>query len=327
MSDTPSPRPFRTGMVALAVLLPLLALGAWHGWQSWQARQAAALARASDDARQFDGLAQRMDTLRGDLVAQGRLIRDAAAANRLLRDEVLGLGQRNALLEETVAQLAASSRQAGQAARMDEVELLLVLGGQRLHVAGDIEGARRAYALAAGVLQQLDHPGLLNLRQTLAAERAALDALGQGPRAGLQQRLAAVDARLQTLPQDRVAAGAGDVPARAWWQRLLAPLVEISPAGGQAVLSDAERSRGGDALQLELTLARAALERGDPDAFHTALNRVHGWVVRLWPDSPPLREVLQELEALREAPLRPQAPALDATLHQLRALRDGGAGA
>lgn len=321
MNDLPAPRLPRTRLLVALVVLPVLALAGFLAWRGWQARQAEAQVRAAEEARQLDTLLQRLDTLRGDLRAQGRMLQDAVSANRVLRDEVLGLGQRNALLEETVARLAASSRAGSQAARLDEAELLLVLGEQRLRIAGDAEGARRAYALAAGLLEGLDDPDLLNLRQTLAGERAALDALGPGPRAELARRLDALDARLARLPEQPTPPAR---PAGPWWHRVLAPLVRIQPVGEQALLTGAERTLAQDALQAELTLARAALERGDVDAFHTALNRVHAWARRLWPDSPPLREVLAELEALRSAPLQPaDPPALGTTLLQLRALRDG----
>lgn len=324
--DQASPTSHRARWRAPVLALLALALGAaaWFGWQAWQARQQQAQARAQDDARQVEALGERIDTLRADLRAQSRLLQDAAASNRVLRDEVLGLGQRNALLEDSVARLDASARDGHQALSLDEAELLLVLGAQRLHIAGDLDGARRAYALAATVLDGLDDPGLLNLRQSLAAERDALDALGPGPRAALLQRLQALEARLATLPQEAPAATgnprAGKPPL---WQRLLSPLLEIRPAGSNALMADAERRQGEDALQLELTLARAALERADADGFHAALDRSERWLTRLWPDSPPLREVVQELDALREAPLLPQSPLLDSTLRQLRALRDG----
>ncbi|WP_028918378.1 uroporphyrinogen-III C-methyltransferase [Pseudoxanthomonas sp. J35] len=305
----------------LPLLLVLLLCGAaWYGWHDWQARQQQAQERAIEDARQIDALGQRLDTLRADLRAQGRLLQDAAASNRVLRDEVLGLGQRNALLEESVARLDARARQGHQALRLDEAELLLVLGAQRLHVAGDIDGARRAYALAATMLEGLEDPGLLNLRQTLAAERAALDALGPGPRAALAQRLEAVVEALSTLPHH---ASVATDARRPLWQRLLAPLLEVRPAGSDALMGEAERRQGEDALQVELTLARAALERGDVDGFHTALNRSAMWIGRLWPDSPESRKVRQELDDMREAPLQPQSPLVDSTLLQLRALREG----
>ena len=241
----------------------------------------------------------------------------------LLRDEVLGLGQRNALLEDSVARLDANARQDHQALDLDEAELLLVLGAQRLHIAGDLDGARRAYALAAGVLEGLDDPGLLNLRQALAAEREALDALGRGPRAELVQRLQALEAGLASLPREpqtpAPVAGSGKPPL---WQRLLSPLLEIRPAGSDALMGDAERRQGEDALQLELTLARAALERGDAAGFHAALERSERWLTRLWPDSPALRDAVRELHSLRQAPLEIQSPLLDSSLRQLRALRD-----
>ena len=99
----------------------------------------------------------------------------------MLRDELLGIGQRAALLEDSVAKLADPERHGAQALRLDEVELLLSQGQQRLQIAGDLDGARRAYALAGGVLDGIDDPAYLSLRQALAQERAALDALGADP--------------------------------------------------------------------------------------------------------------------------------------------------
>ncbi|GAB3511719.1 uroporphyrinogen-III C-methyltransferase [Pseudoxanthomonas daejeonensis] len=311
---------WRAPVAALLVLA--LGVAGWSGWHGWHQRQQQARVQAQEDARQIDALGQRMDTLRGDLRAQGRLLQDAAASNRVLRDEVLGLGQRNALLEDTVARLDANSRQGHQALRLDEAELALVAGAQRLHLAGDLDGARRAYALAAGMLDDLDDTAVLNLRQTLAAERAALDALGPGPRANLARRLQALDEALGQLPREP-SVSATRQARLPLWQRLLSPLLEIRPSGSNALMGAAQRREGADALQVELTLARAALERGDVDGFHTALNRSAAWIARLWPDSPALHDVLGELDSMREAPLQPQSPLLDSTLPQLRALRDG----
>ena len=121
-------------------------------------------------------------------------------------------------------------------------------------------------------------------------------------------------------PQAPVPAAGGGKPPL--WQRLLSPLLEIRPAGSDALMGDAERRQGEDALQLELTLARAALERGDAAGFHAALERSERWLTRLWPDSPALREAVRELQSLRQAPLEIQSPLLDSSLRQLRALRD-----
>lgn len=322
MNEIPPSRWPPARLVAWLLLLLAVVLAVAYAWHGWRERQAQVQHRDADQLRQLEALLARMDNLRGDLATQSRLIRDAATANRVLRDEVLGLGQRNALLEDNVARLSAHGRDGSRSARLDEAELLLVMGAQRLRIAGDLEGARRAYALAAGLLDGIDEPGLLNLRQTLADERALLERLGEGPRASLGARLDQVATRLQALPADAPARPADPTPAP-WWQRALAPLVQVRPAGGQQLLTGSERAASEAALQLELTLARAALERGDAAGFSRALNRVHAAAARLWPDSPGLREVQAELQAMRGAPLQPQEPVLEAALLQLRAARDG----
>ena len=64
---------------------------------------------------------------------------------------------------------------------LDETALLLAIGQQRLQLAGDADATRRAYALAANLLERVDDPRLLDLGQALVQERAALDALGPDP--------------------------------------------------------------------------------------------------------------------------------------------------
>src|SRR5690606_23763996 len=101
------------------------------------------------------------------------------------------------------------ARDGTQALRLDEAELLLVVGAQRLQLAGDLEGARRAYALAAGVLEDIDTPAVLDLRQALAQERAELDALEADPKVLALQQLDAFAAALDS-PADADAATTPD---------------------------------------------------------------------------------------------------------------------
>ncbi len=188
MNDTPA-KPFPRAFLWLLALV-LLGLAAWRGWAWWQQRHGDADRMAALEQR-VTALEQRNEALRRDLRAQAQRIADAAGTNRVLRDEVLALSQRGALIEENVAKLADSTRHAPQSLRLDEVELLLSQAQQRLSLAGDLEGARRAYALADGALRGVDDPRLLNLRQTLAQERETLDALGAGAHAALSKRLSA----------------------------------------------------------------------------------------------------------------------------------------
>ncbi len=318
--DPPPPhRPLRW-ILPLAVAAVIVGGAGW-GWTQWQAQQARAAQREADANVLVQGLAGSVEALRRDQRSTSQRVQDAAATNRVLRDEMLGLSQRNALLEENLARLADSTRHNAQALQLEEAELLLSQAGQRLAFADDVDGARRLYALAAAALEELPGGEYLNLRQALMQERNAVDALGPGPRAETQQRLARFAGALGALPEQIVPAAGSAAPP--WWQQLLAPFVTITSTAAQGPLTAAERSAAWDALQLELTLARAAVERGNQSEFEQSLDRVALWMPRLWPDSPGLRERRAELQQLRARVLRPPLPELGSTLQQLRAMRDG----
>ena len=316
-----TPKRGRTGSIVLLLVVLLLGFVAWRGWAAWQARENRIQATATSTEQRMAALEQRIEALRRDQRAQIQRLQDAAATNRVLRDEVLGLSQRGALLEDSVSKLADPTRHGAQALRLDETELLLSQAQQRLAVANDVEGARRAYTLADGVLQGVDDPRLLNLRQALAQERTVLDALGNGPHAAISAQLDSFATALGKLPQRTPSADIADRPA---WQRALAPLVEVRRTRGDTVIAPSERAAGEAALQIELALARAALERDDSAAFHASITRIDTWLTRLWPDSPALRQRRAELKTLRGTTLRPEQPILGSTLQQLRLLRNAG---
>ena len=316
-----TPKRGHTGSIALLLALLLLGFVAWRGWVAWQARETRIQAASFSAEQRVTALEQRIEALRRDQRAQIQRLQDAAATNRVLRDEVLGLSQRGALLEDSVSKLADPTRHGAQALRLDEVELLLSQAQQRLTIADDLEGARRAYTLADGVLQGVDDPRLLNLRQALAQERAVLDALGNGPHAAIAAQLEGFAAGLGKLPQWTPDTDLADRPA---WQRALSPLVEVRRTRGDTVIAPNERATGEAALQIELALARAALERNDSTAFRASIARIETWLSRLWPDSPSLRQRRAELKILRDLPLRPAQPILGSTLQQLRLLRNAG---
>lgn len=305
--------------IVLPVVLVALALGGWGAWQAWRGYVAERERFAVEQGQRWESLDRTLDTLRKDQRTNRERLQDATATNRVLRDELLGLSQRSALLEDTVSKLVDPNRHGPQALRLDELELLLELGQQRLAIAGDLDGARRAYALAAGVLDGIDDPAYLNLRQTLVQERNTLDALGPGPQSALADALARWAERLAEQPAQT---SDPSQQQRPWWQSLLSPLVQVHPARARMPIARSERIAAMDSLQIELSLARAALERGDAAAWKQALRRIDDWLIRLWPDTPALRQRRAELVGLQRAPLRPTAPELGSTLLQLRVMRE-----
>jgi len=316
VAPPPSARRRSRALVLLLVLAALALLG-WRGWQLWQARLAREQALANASAQQWQALDARIDSLRRDQRAQAQRLQQSDATNRVLRDELLGLGQRAALLEDSVRKLADPDRHGSQALRLDEVELLLGQGEQRLRLAGDLDGARRAYALAAGVLDGVEDPAYLNLRQALVQERAALDALGADPKALAAARLDAFAATLASPAQSTSTPDA----ALPWWRRAFARIVQVQPSNGAIAIEGSDRSAAFAALQLELALTRAAIERRDTAAYRAALARADGWLQRLWPPSPESRQRRARLQALRALPLTLALPTLGSTREQLQAMR------
>lgn len=320
MNETPTAsRRFPVAWLVLLLVLVVAAAGGWLGWKQWTSYRAQQQNQSDETLQRWQNMDQLLSALRRDQRAASERVQDTAATNRILRDEMLALSQRGALLEETVTRLSDPNRHGAQALRLDEVELLLNQGQQRLAIAGDLDGARRAYALAAGVLQGIDDPSYLNLRQTLIQERNALDAAGRGAQSELASALDAFATQLKALPERIADDSAADRP---WWQQALSPLVEIRPSRGGALVSASDRVGAQDALQIEVSLARAALERNDEAGYRQALTRIDTWMTRLWPDSPPLRQRRAELSSLAGKPLRPKIPELGTTLLQLQAMRE-----
>jgi uroporphyrin-3 C-methyltransferase len=299
--------------------LAAVAAAAWF-WYDGQRRDERVRSLAADYAQRLQALESRVDGVRRDNRSHAQRLQQADATNRVLRDELLGISQRSTILEDQVAKLADASRQGAQALRLEETELLLTAAEQRLVLSADLDGARRAYALAASVLEGVDAPGMLNLRQTLTQERADLDAVKADPARTAAARLDAFAAALPHAddPMARKARAPADAP---WWERMFSKLVTVAPADPTLAVSGEERNAGFLALQLELTLARAAIERRDEAGYRAALTRAEAWLPRLWPDSPARRARQTELAALRGLPLRLAMPTLGSTLAQLRSQR------
>lgn len=298
-----------------------LAAGVVATWQlapripAWLAEETADAPTPQDE--RIAALERELDGLRQSLRQLDRRVADNAATHRVMREEVLGIGERAALLEESVNRLSDPTLRGDQALRLDEAELLLSLGLQRLQLAGDAAAALRAYALADDVLASLDDPAYVTLRQMLAQELAALRALPDDPRRVAAGELDALEATLDALP---VAAPAPAAES-SMIGRLFARLVEVRPSGGGELLAPGDRDLGMAALRLELTLARGALERRDQAGFDAATARLGAWLSRLYPPSAARDERLQRLQALRGRSLAFDVPVLGSTLDQLRAQR------
>ena len=325
-SPPPAPRrmPAALGFL-LVIALIIAALVAWKIWSTRSgAEHAVDLSPEALDARLLQ-VETEVATLRRSQEALNQKLTDTGARTGLLRDEVLAVTQRSSLLEDSVRELSNGRRDGVAALRLDEVELLLTMAQQRLRLAGDLPGAVRATELAQGVLSSQQDPALLDLRQSLAQELSALRAMPENPAAIAAGELDALEAVLPKLAAGITSVGshaATATPASgSGLQRLLDTLVQVRRDGQQDLLSPADRQAGEAALALEIALARTALERADEAAFRRSLARMAGWMHRLYPDGPLLRERLQRLAKLGSLPLAYHLPIAGSTLQQLQELQ------
>lgn len=304
----------------LAIALLLAALLAWRAWT--QQRPAADagpdLSAEALDERLLQAEAAITSLRRAqDNTNQG--LTDTRARTGLLRDEVLGITQRSSLLEDSVRELAGKQRNGIASLRLDEVELLLELAQQRLQLSGDLQGALRATEMAGEVLSMQRDPELLDLRQTLAQELAALRALPPNPTTRAAGELDALEAVLPKLASASGRAPAAAQPEEAHgWRKLLGAFVQVRSSGSQDLLSPADRDAGSAALALELALARTALARQDQAAFRASLQRIDAWMLRLYPPSALLDARRKRLAGLRTLALGVDLPVAGSSLEQLR---------
>jgi uroporphyrin-3 C-methyltransferase len=326
LDDAPDSPPVRrlsggSGWLWLLVLVAVaLAAGAW--W--WKSRPVADpgpdLSPAALDARLLDA-EQAVVTLRRTQGSLEQKLTDTTARTGLLRDEVLGVGQRAAILEDSLRELASQATDGREALRLDEVEMLLGLAQARLDIAGDLAGAIRATAMAREALMPLTDPQFISLRQTIAQELAALRELPADPRVRAAAELDALQAALPTLSSRAPGAPVTSDSGATGWQRLLDAVVQVRPSGAQDLVSPADRATGEAALGLEIALARLALERRDEAGFRAGLERVDAWLARLYARDAAFERQAERLQALADLPLVPDLPMQGAALQQLRDLR------
>jgi len=309
----------RGNLILTMIVLIALLVGGWKLREWWRVQHPlSAIEGVQTASSDIDAT---FDSIRREQHSLAQRLADGSRTNKVLRDEVLGLSERSALLEESVARIAGPRAQGQQALQLDETDLLLTIGQQQLQLAGDLPSALHAYALADATLAASADPNLLDLRQTLAQEIAALRALPPDPRASLGGRLDAFEAGLDALPLMVIEQPARD-PHAPLFDRVLGNMVSVQRSDTRDLLSPAAREAGVTALRLEFTVARLALERRDERAFAASLARVDGWLPRLLPPGAALQQRRQQLAALKDQPLRIELPVLGTSLDALRRLRD-----
>ena len=319
------PRPRRHG-VAWLIAIVLLGAVAYLFWRTGTL-ETEQQRLAQTDIQQVDAqiaaLARGNEQARRDTETLRARLDDAAKVNQSLREQLLGLGERARLVEDAVANLADKRLSGHDALLLNEAEMLLALGAERLTLFHDSAAAIEAYRLADAALGAVDDAAFSTVRQSIAAETEALGALHAADTAAALGQLQALRAAAAQLPAPRrelADAGAGE----SRWARLLGQFIRVRR--GDAVAVAVQRHDIGVARQLfvlDLRDAQAALQARDEAQFRAALQDAQTLLAADFDGASEATAAARaNLDALGKLAIAPAPPAnLGAALRELRNLR------
>lgn len=338
-------------LCSMALLAALAAAGAsaWLWWRmsTMQQRQDIVQgrlgaigdleSRLDKSTTQNQQLAQRLDRLSKQINSQLSGMQDRQRSlgklTQQARDDI-------ARLENQYKTLAA--RQSRQAAppsaaevinfqRLLEVGFLLRNAQASLVLTQDPEQAVHLLTLADDQLAALGDPRWLPVRQAIAQDKAALEAVPMADTAGIALQLSAMARQAHTWPlrastlqgaTDAASGSAPDAPppGESRWQMLRRELVRLWRRA--VVITHADSSalpfqpylRERLALHLQLTASAAA--RGDQQLFAGELEQSRQLLMALDTTSPSVQQALQHISALRTVTLQPELPDLHAPVER-----------
>ncbi|MFT4046356.1 MAG: uroporphyrinogen-III C-methyltransferase [Solimonas sp.] len=285
------------------------------------------LRRTSHDLNALEVQADRLESRQTEL----------AAAAQHVAGELAEFGNRVDADDRIVGQLKEQVSGGRDHFQIASVEQLLLLANDRLQLARDVPAALVAIDEADARLVALKEPRLFPVRQALAQEKAALQAVPLPDYAGAALTLSSLIQRTPRLPlvarvPTRFEATPEHVPLPAharWYQRLWASVREAL-SGVFSVRRDtgpSPRLLGAEqealvvqVLALKLEGARVALLRGDTTSFRDLCESATSWLDTYFQhDDPGVAAARAELERLRPLELTPPLPDVGRSLNLLRA--------
>jgi uroporphyrin-3 C-methyltransferase len=318
----PAARAARTATGALAALLALVALvlasfATWRVVVLERGKGDAAAELREDVNRRVEDVERTVEQRKRELDSMRARLADTDTVNKGVREELLALGERSRHLEDAVANLAEQRLTGRDALALNEAEFLLQMAEERLDLFHDAQAALAAYRLADSALAAAEDPVFAGVRQTIGAERQALEAAHPLDTNATLGALERVRDSLAKLPPKKPAETEAATPSR--FEALLQQFVRISHDDAPA-RRDVELTR--TLAAIDLRAAEAALLARDPSAYAAAIARARASIAGAFDGgAQPVKDDLAELDRLSSAPLAPALPELGSALRELRNLR------
>lgn len=334
----PARRAYAQPLAILALVIALATLiggyFVWHEVQRQADWQQQVLGQVDARGTALDTRLQTFkDRLDSDLAAAERSRRELEAAQRNLAGAQSGL-------EDALGTLRARVSRSHSDWTLAEVQYLLQVASLRVQLERDVATAVAALSSADQRLQALADPGFTGVREAIARELAALQAVTLPDLAGIALTLDTLAGEVGKLPlKDAQVRAAADKSAAVatqaqgdWWQRTqqvlgniwdaLRSLVVVrrndAPIG--PLLAPEQRFFLHENLRLQLATARLAALRGETDIYRSSLKTAAVWVdTHFDTQAAQVAAARAELERLAALDIRPALPDVSVSLRLLRA--------
>tara|TARA_R110002020_G_scaffold233957_2_gene445831 strand:- start:918 stop:1925 length:1008 start_codon:yes stop_codon:yes gene_type:complete len=314
------------------ILAIALALVSWQGWQRLDSQQQ----RIDELAQQTEGSAsqQAVSELESRL-DNGEAERDEALQSALsdLRSE---FDSYRSDVDETLSDVLDQLSQEQDTDEREwlhaEAAYLLRLANQRLQLEGDVEGAAALLRTADARLADADNPALTPVREAIANELAALDAVPQVDRTGLYLALNAQQERISTLRlsqeiEEQAVTSSIEQPPSGTFQRQLARfgeelkdlvVVRHHDEALEALITPEQESYLRQSLRLVLEQTQLALLNEEKALYDASIDKALQLLNDYYDTTrEETQSVIARLEELKQAEVKPELPDISASQQEL----------
>ncbi len=319
--------------IALVIILAIaLAFVAWQGWQRLDNQQQ----RLDELTQQAEGSAsqQAVSDLESRLDS-GEAERDEALQSTLgdLRDE---FDSYRSDVDETLGQVLDQLSQEQDTDEREwlhaEAAYLLRLANQRLQLEGDVDGAAALLRTADARLVDADNPALTPVREAIANELAALDAVPQVDRTGLYLALNAQQERISSLRlsqeiEEQAVTSSIEQPPTGTFQRQLARfgeelkdlvVVRHHDEALEALITPEQESYLRQSLRLVLEQTQLALLNEEKELYDASIDKALQLLNDYYDTTrEETQSVIARLQELKEAEVKPELPDISASQQEL----------
>ncbi len=330
------------GVLAALALLIALAASAGTAWLWWQDRSGPDTASELDSAR--TGLQAEIRSLREEIAGLDDQFSDLLSDQQGNALKLRGIEDLNLRLQNLTGELESMrgvSTRAKRSWAIAEAAYFMQAANTSLQLGRNVDAAINALAAADDRLASTGDPALMPVREAVASELQALQALPDTDVTGIALTLGQLAERAGALPTQADnpqayatpagAAAAEDSSGLERARRVLGEamksMVTVRRTDQQAtaLLAPEEEFFLARNLELQLLTARLALLREEPELFNQSIATALVWLREFFDqEASEVASTITTLERLKDTAVRRRLPDISGSLTLLRNLQDAG---